>query len=173
MSKKIILGIIGLIILILAGAGGFYLYKSNSTEDWKTYHDEEYGFEFKYPLNWNLRNSENNSAVRIFVINSPLEQGKIITSRVFKTRIHKSLQDLNDAIINDAKMVGVENSNIKIIGSDRIRYDFKGDDQYGHGLHILASTFEIELGIITTFKVSEAETGKIFDNMVSTFKFTK
>ena len=175
MNKKFTLLIIGLVAVILLIAGSFYLDKRNSTKDWKIHEDKEYELEFKYPQNWKLVNSQDNNAVRILNIISPefdrSAEGKVITFRIFKNRIHKSLEDLKEAIIRDGKMGNIENSNIKIIGNDRISYDFKYKDKYGHGFNVLADTFEIELGVISTSKELETETRKLFNYLISTFRF--
>src|SRR3989338_1795235 len=79
MNRKIIITIISLIILVLIGGGVVWylkVYKSapnqpvtknggnataTSTEeidtsDWLTYRDEQYGFEVKYPREWDIQN---------------------------------------------------------------------------------------------------------------------
>lgn len=153
----------------------------NSAIDWKTYHNEEYGFEVGYPGNWKEEDREDNIA-RVFIFKSPdyspsttsgsfINQGRAISIRIFKYRIRKSFQELEDAIINDNDSIGIK-INLREVGSDRIMYDFEYKGVRGHALHILANHMEIELGVLGG--PSEAESGnkEIFDKMVSTFKFT-
>jgi len=65
-------------VLILAG-GGWYLYHTNiksndkipiqnpqmvdETANWKIYRNDTYGFSFRYPSNWFIRESSNKTSV--------------------------------------------------------------------------------------------------------------
>ncbi|OGZ18385.1 MAG: hypothetical protein A2V72_02120 [Candidatus Nealsonbacteria bacterium RBG_13_37_56] len=51
----------------------------DETSDWKTYSNEEYGFEFKYPETWNV-SEEYANMVEIININKPLEKIIILKS---------------------------------------------------------------------------------------------
>ena len=154
----------------------------DETAGWKTYRNEEYGFEIWYPRDWNIKETIDNNVARIFNVTSPdfvhssdeikINKGRVMTVRVFKSRLHKSLQDLKDAIISDGDVVGTQNTNIEIVGNDRISYDFVYRALHGHGLHILTDSSEIEIGIIAGSAEPKLESRKLFDSIISTLKFT-
>ena len=85
MNKKVTIVIILILALALV-AGGFWCWQNNKkaevnqpveqienqeqpqnaetevdTSDWKTYHDEKYGFEIRYPKRWEIRDGEINA----------------------------------------------------------------------------------------------------------------
>ena len=74
---------IGLIALVLIGGAFWFVYQvdtdrvsptvedaqeHNVSEEYKTYHNEEYGFSFEYPSDWEVRTSIFHSAVSLFNI---------------------------------------------------------------------------------------------------------
>jgi hypothetical protein len=86
MSKKIIWGVV-IAVIIIAGAAVYGLSikpcspncfgKSQLSEikDWKTYTDTKYGFEFKYPADWNVKDYPNSNIGDISVaVQSPERQ---------------------------------------------------------------------------------------------------
>ena len=82
MSKKIIISVVAVVILALIGGGAVWYFKQSNkpvnppvtenelgqnastttenvdTSNWLTYRNEEYGFEVKYPKEWNIVNSQ-------------------------------------------------------------------------------------------------------------------
>lgn len=80
LSKLLVYLLFILIILGLASWAGVYLKKENvnevqivnETDNWKTYRNEEYGFEFKYPSDWEVSTS-----TQTVIINSKTNAKKI------------------------------------------------------------------------------------------------
>jgi hypothetical protein len=99
-KSKLLLICAGFLLLVLGGAGGFFLGKSLSqpkisppsisqvsptatliptaipdpTADWKTYRNEKYKFSFKYPINWSIYDNTqkaNSKTLELLLINTP------------------------------------------------------------------------------------------------------
>ena len=154
-----------------------------STKDWKTYRNGEYGFEFRYPRDWDVKKLTDNGVVLIFRFASPdfmetevekgiITRGKAVSVRIFKERIRKSIRELNDEVIDSGNMTGIQNTHVVMINNQRISYDFAYKGVSGHALHILADSFEIEIGILARSIESKLEIRKLFDDIISTLQFT-
>ena len=126
--------------------------------DWKTYRNEEYGFEFRYPPNWKL-NAANNS-VNI----SDMD----ITIDILLTRVNsKSVIDATKGIGTELLYPLVDLSEGKVlfagVNAERISYSVNGRLEKNI----------IPLKLNPTIRIILRQDDNISNQILSTFKFIK
>ncbi len=106
MDKRFITIFLILFILLAGGVLGFYYYKGAQTapfvvpnpqptpseqipKDWKTYRNEEYGFEISYPIGWHQSDSEAKN-VELIVQD---KDGKGVTIEIHSRTKDKKVED--------------------------------------------------------------------------------
>lgn len=104
LSSHMILGVVFLIAALAAIVAGIYYWQTtsgipssfqapihkDSTQNWKTYTNTEYGFEFKYPSNWYLEYQDQNDNLTLNFItpHSTEKEGTLIIAPTGNYKIH-------------------------------------------------------------------------------------
>ena len=180
-----------LVVLIIVGVlvlgGGIYYFLVENSQNWKTYVNNDYDFEFKYPQTWELNSDVSSSAIHLYVdfakfaslvenketcINgvcsrkSPLEDQQIINQA-----------SVGDEIKNNAGFPGKVVSIGGVKGFRYLGYNPQAK-AYNTGAVVFNSQVDrIELSMsIAAANETQAENDKLnkdFDQVISTFKFTE
>jgi len=182
-----ILNIVGVVIAIVAIGAGVYSMtqkevaplvsnenpvENEELKEWKTYKNEEYGFEFKYPENW-IMETETNSDVTT-IIARPNYQ--IIDEQVIQP-INLSVGISNKNIIVDRGNIGWDG--ITLSGKAALDTGWKTDLDRQDRVIVISNT-PIYIGVgYSTLKTSvfpwylPEDSKDVLDKILSTFKFTK
>ena len=134
---------------------------TDQTAGWKTYKNDEYGFEIKYPSDWQDKNSTEN----LVILNDSHGNWRMEIGR--NTNVLKNIsKELSKAGQEDIEVFGIK--------SEKVSYSFNDNI-----LYILAlvpyqnSTLEIDYASDFTTTPNVANDNLLFDQILSTFKFTK
>jgi hypothetical protein len=179
--KKVSLRLILLCIIIGAVAYGavyyfwFYQEAKNSktpdvvqTTDWKTYGNDEYGFEFKYPKEWSVAEEKNEDYFLILIgkqepVNVYGVFGFTVRQKTEEEYL-KSLKNKGFYIVDKSNtVVGNMNANFYVLK----RTNTPTETQWRNIVVVKDGTvLELSMGAI-------GEYDSIFWEIISTFKFTK
>jgi hypothetical protein len=178
--KKVFIVVLIIIVLITVVIGGIFIWQysvlqnnptnslpavnQQATEDWKTYTNKEYGFEFKYPSELEISQIVEDPDSPLQIVLFPREHDLILGV---------TLTNSLDHCLNDGKIVG----DAVIDGIDaKIFHDFIKNYQSERILRTSCFiknkfTYEIYCNFDARREISDGCIG--FDLITSTFKFTK
>jgi len=186
--------ILVVIIVVVIIGGGLVAWKqgwiskfSGETANWKTYVNDDYGFEFKYPQTWQLNSDVSPSATHLYVnfakFSSLIDNKETcingICSRKDPT---EDQQIINQASVGDEIKTssGLPGKVVSIGGVKGFRFLGYNPQAraYNTGVVVFNSQVDrIELSMsIAAPDETQAENDKLnkdFDQIISTFKFTK
>ncbi len=187
MTKRAKIIIIVLAVTVLALGGGIYYFLVKNSQDWKTYVNNDYGFEFKYPQTWELNSDVSSNATHLYVnfakFSSLIDNKETCTNGVCSRKSPVEDQRIvSQASVGDEieTSSGFPGKVVSIGGVKGFRYLGYNPQAkaYSTGVVVFNSQVDrIELSIsIAAPNETQAENDKLnkdFDQIVSTFKFTR
>ena len=148
----------------------------DSTIDWNTYTNTEYGYSFKYPKSFTVNPKDNKVLEKDVesVIGGGFEGGNVLKKgAVFSTTIFKN-KDLSDSALRDEYGTGVDIKNVKVSGKDGTQVTLP--NSYEKKIYVALENenvlfISLQLGFEAT-KDFQMESAKEADQILTTFKFT-
>jgi hypothetical protein len=186
--------ILVVIIVVAIIGGGLVAWKqgwiprfSGETADWKTYANNDYGFEFKYPQTWQLNSDVSSGAIHLYVdfakFSSLIDNKETCINGICSRKSPTEDQRIiNQASVGDEIETnsGLPGKVVSIGGVKGFRYLGYNPQAkaYNTGVVVFNSQVDrIELSMpIAATNETQAENDKLnkdFNQIISTFKFTK
>ncbi len=157
----------------------------NETANWKTYTNDRYGFSFKYPTSWGLKEYFNNLGVSDSMIISgqdvKLKDGFMV-NKIAVVIVKKGESTISDSVFVDSCKSSGKNcieKNIQIDGTPAIERDYFSTTPSGINKTQKLRAITIKLNDLTIFITQEryVENESVFlepfNQILSTFKFTE
>jgi len=192
-KQKILISVIIIFILLIVSAGGYFAYQKyfitnnqtvkNKAAGWKTYTNSQYGYQIKYPNDFQVSerpdysffsNNDNQANLVLQILSYPA-----INNQSLQDYVNKNNVNLNTCSSGDCPKFDVVNTKKEIIdGYDAIEQQ----TTYSSIPGISFSTyFKKENSILCIFSINPGDANKtgitqkdidIYHQMLSTFKFT-
>lgn len=159
--------LISLGILIFVIVIGFIHYqrseKESTSTDWKTYRNEEWGFEFEYPEGWSIHKNAFSGPFSKFNLIGTSPEETVPNTIIPSFLVNIVTPDFADRAFYDLKNIA---SDITVSGVAGLKYeyDFEGFPQIAIDLPF--GKYHLILGANKEYK-------NVFDQIVATFKFLK
>jgi len=162
----------------------------DDTANWKTYRNEEYGFEVKYPADWELETFERNNIKDVINFNSPeVKQASPVfpqyNQRKISIRIYKNL-NIQEEMKNEKLGAQIIDKNAAI-NETKIKVNNISSDQIELLYQMVGSKKNLEISTYVSYNNNiykihllgfalmqdEQISKEIYNSFLSTFKFIK
>jgi len=183
--------------LVVVGGIGFYAYKNGQlgitpsqrqisisptpdlTADWKTYVDDYFDFEIKYPSDWQFTKNETNweyGMQFVWAISPDIikkdDEGRVIEGVSFNVAIHDSKQTALEELVKVVKDGGGIESSYTVNGiSGILLYQENSPFKNSKRKVFVAQKGEIVYSVELVWSKQKPEAEKVLDQILSTFKF--
>lgn len=152
--------------------------ETDETADWKTYTNDEYGFSFKYPGDWEVRdltssNQHISDLLGFFGCNpATTVEDSFYLVQVKSTLSGDEIENILQAISNNSNQELVSNNNISVYDTTakeiKIRNKTTGETSTQYVIENDSKTY-----ILTGSETNNSQTTKVANQIVKTFQFTK
>lgn len=200
MNKPLKYILITFFLIIVIGGGYFVCQKMNSSGKivlgWKTYENQKYNYEVRYPLNWYVYDYDNGKTILAGTTFSPFNEGRLIdkggaslnilplglSSTTLREFVEKRISlwkignqnlevELTEVSLNGTSAFKAETKN-DIIAGGIITENPIGPAGEGVTYWLEKDNQRFEIGFV--YPISDEENLQaIFSRMISTFRFTK
>ncbi len=145
--------------------------KVEGTEDWKTYRSEEFGFEIKYPEGWEVE--ERRETPPWWVTLKPTKNSR--SHLQISPLSMGGMNPLNDGSVPKEETVFAGRQAVKhTVTAEKVDPEFRGDYYFAVRIRELSGTvWESENGIFYLVDKDDERLRGVFDQILSTFKFTE
>lgn len=147
------------------------------TADWQTYQNKEYGFEFRYPKEWYVKQGETPAeAGRFFIFDYSSCQGSCPTKKSevsFGVRSNDGLLSVSEWLKQKVATVGIEEDHpFSVAGFTGIKRIYKDKDNNGVAAFVIFPQGD-KLNTLYYFQTSGSENIRILNKMLFEFHFLK
>ena len=184
------------IIIAVLAIGGYAVWQkqdnslstpSVDTTNWKTYRNDKYGFEFKYPNEWHLAINNEVSLNSIFLSPEEINFPSVWDSQLTPIEAYiESAEQYKNSLKIWEESTDYENITGEIIssfGGEKLGQKFEGVDRssqdiYSYGLFVSEAYLNLKSSDVLSFRY-QSSSGKlndaydIYNKILSTFRFVK
>lgn len=139
------------------------LEQNSTTTVLKTYRNEEYGFEFQYPDDWEIRENTFRSPASKFNLNVVPVGEKYLPNPVL---INIVIPEFADAAIVNRKRLGAMESEVFVMGVRGMRYDYVFES-------LPTVAVDLSFGEYRLLLSAKKQYENVFSQVILTFKFLK